>query len=62
MNPEPLRNLAFTYGYSGLNTFTSTDNKYYQEFAEVLKLKENSIGIVNLTGNLFSNEILNIKY
>ena len=62
MNPELLRNLAFTYGYSGLNTFTSTDNKYYQEFAEVLKLKENSIGIVNLTGNLFSNEILNIKY
>lgn len=59
---EALRNLALTYGYSGLNTFTSTDNKYYQEFCESLKLKDNSIGIVNLTGNLFSNEILNVKY
>lgn len=59
---EPLRNLAFTYGYSGLNTFTSTDNKNYLKFTEVLNLKENSSGIVNLTGNLFSNEILNIKY
>lgn len=61
-HPEALRNISFTYGYSGLNTFTSTDNKYYQEFSELLKLKEDSIGIVNLTGNLFSNEILNVKY
>ena len=61
-HPEALRNISFTYGYSGLNTFTSTDNKYYQEFYELLKLKEDSIGIVNLTGNLFSNEILNVKY
>lgn len=61
-HPEALRNISFTYGYSGLSTFTSTDNKYYQEFSELLKLKEDSIGIVNLTGNLFSNEILNVKY
>lgn len=59
---EPLRNLALTYGYPGLNSFTSTDNKYYMEFLEELKLKDNSIGMVNLTGNLFSNEILNVKY
>ena len=59
---EPLRNLALTYGYPGLNSFTSTDNKYYMEFLEELKLKDNSMGMVNLTGNLFSNQILNVKY
>ncbi len=59
---ERLRNMALTYSYSGLNTFTSTDNELYLKFLNTLTLNDNSSGIVNLTGNLMSNQVLNVKY
>ena len=62
VDAEKMRNSALTYGYSGLSTFTSTDNKNYGDFLEALKLIDVPAGMVNLSGNLISNEILNIKY